>query len=100
VLAVQVFIPEVAKQSRDESLLIDVKRRYLQDWRNAVVPVIMDIDPGYDGHKVFGEKAAIWGNNQNWRNIQMVSGLRRPMTTRRGVQFLEWLHRGVHGHSH
>jgi hypothetical protein len=72
-LAVQAFIPEVFIGASDENTMLTFKRAYLEGWINQRVPVMLDADPGYDGHIVFpGSK--VWGNNDHWR--EGISNLR------------------------
>lgn len=78
--------------------LADWKRDALRDWVRTGVPVILDVDNGYDGRVVFGKNAdgtpsriAFWGDNLNytedrWRN--WLSELKGPGI--KGIVFDTW----------
>ena len=79
--------------------LADWKRDALHDWVAKGVPVVLDVDNGYDGRLVFGGKRAdgtfprnaFWGDNLNytddrWRN--WLSELKGPGI--KGIVFDTW----------
>jgi LGFP repeat len=79
--------------------LADWKRDALHDWVATGVPVVLDVDNGYDGRLIFGGKKAdgtlprngVWGDNLNytedrWRN--WLSELKGPGI--KGIVFDTW----------
>jgi hypothetical protein len=90
-LAVGAFIPEnTIFAGHPESERIDLKRKYLTNWKPTGVPVIMDLTVGYDGHLVFQpdpyQLSGIWGNNASWQTEL----LRMQPDTFTGVTFNTW----------
>ncbi len=82
VLAIQPFNPEVytgrcaagegcdavfGSPTLDE--LIAWKRQFVSGWVDTGIPVILDVTPGYDAHKVF-DNSRRYGNNDAWHNGQ------------------------------
>jgi len=65
-LAVQAFIPEIWLGGSNDRARIYKKYNYITRWWLAGVPVLMDINPGYDGHKVFPGSSQ-WGYTDQWR---------------------------------
>ena len=79
ILAIQPFIPEVytglclvgqncdaVDGSPNLDALLAWKRQYIHDWVSTGLPVILDVSPGYDAHRVFGNSVR-YGNNRAWR---------------------------------
>ena len=69
VLAIQCFLPEIWTGMSNESALITWKRNYHLSWKNAGIPFIHDLTPGYDAHIVF-PTSPVYGNTQSWRDLQ------------------------------
>ena len=67
VLAVQAFIPEIWMGGSDDDERLQNKGAYCFRWALQGVPVIMDADPGYDGHLVFSD-SAFYGFTPGWRD--------------------------------
>ena len=90
-LAVGAFIPEnTIIPGHPEAERIDLKGKYLANWKKSGVPTIMDLSVGYDGHLVFQpgpyQPSGIWGNNASWRTEL----LRMQPDTFTGVTFNTW----------
>jgi hypothetical protein len=71
VLAISGYAPEVSLSGeRTERERVDLKRKYLANWAETGIPVIMDLTIGYDGHLVFPPgpytPSGMWGNNASW----------------------------------
>lgn len=84
-LAVQAFIPEIWVNQSSEADLIAYKSNYLQGWLSQRVPVLLDVSPGYDAHRVFpGSKR--YGQNEEWRTA--LSALHTAPI--KGITFNTW----------
>lgn len=87
VLAIQPFISEIhtrrchpaqlcdaieAGQSPDALTdMIAWKRSFIAEWVGSGIPVIFDVSPGRDAHRIFtGADEPRYGNNNGWRNAQ------------------------------
>ena len=66
VLAVQAFIPEIWLGGKTNRARFMKKYDYIFRWWLAGVPVLMDINPGYDAHVVF-PGSAHYGYTSEWR---------------------------------
>jgi hypothetical protein len=84
-LAVQAFIPEVYRGTSNEEDLLEFKQDYLQGWIDQRLPVMLDVDPGYDAHVVF-PRSESWGNHRGWR--EPLDSLRRLAV--KGIVFYTW----------
>jgi hypothetical protein len=84
-LAVQAFIPQVYRGSSDVNVLFLYKQLYLAGWIAERLPVILDVDPGYDAHLMWSNSEH-WGNDDHWRGLlNTLRGL--PI---RGMVFNTW----------
>jgi hypothetical protein len=84
-LAVQAFIPEVYLGSSNDDSLLAFKESYLQGWIDQRLPVMLDVDPGYDAHVVF-PRSESWGLNRGWRDA--LGSMRRLAV--KGIVFNTW----------
>ncbi len=68
VLGINCFIPEIWIGSTDTDELLAWKRDFVQEWAGTTMPVLADVSPGYDAHRIFGEQAAPpYGYTPDWR---------------------------------
>jgi hypothetical protein len=65
-LAVQAFIPEIWLGGSNNRARFSEKYAYIYRWWLEGVPVLMDISPGYDAHKVFPDSSS-YGYTDEWR---------------------------------
>ena len=65
-LAVQGFIPEIWMGGKTNRARIIKKANYWWNWAIQGVPVLMDISPGYDAHKIFPD-SSFYGYSDEWR---------------------------------
>ena len=84
-LAVQAFIPQVYIGTSVVNKLLLFKLSYLQKWLDQRLPVILDVDPGYDAHLLW-PGAQRWGNDDQWRGL--LSTLRALPV--QGIVFNTW----------
>jgi hypothetical protein len=69
ILGIQCFIPEIWLGSNNEADLLNWKREFSSAWFRTGIPLLMDVSPGYDARKVFGENSAPPnGWTQTWRD--------------------------------